>query len=357
MGLDLPDGGHISHGFQTARRKVSEVAHRFESAPYRVDPKSGLIDYDGLERAATTVRPRIIVAGASAYSRLIDYDRMRQIADRSGAFLVADMSHICGLVAANVIPSPLFTCDVVTTTLYKTFQGPLGAMIFFRKKFEERINRAVFPRFQAGSNIWQIFALAVALLHAQTPESKNVQSNILKGAKVLAAGLIEHGYKLVGGGTDNHQVIVDLGRQGLDGAHVERVLELASVACNRNMIPGDEAGLRSGIRLGSAAMITRGLTLPDFDRVAGIAYRAVGIARSVIAQATESEMVRSTPAIGLGKFQDQLMNGSNSHAIIQLRNDLEGWMRHHPPPWAQSYQELTARKRMPLIIDRACTAH
>lgn len=357
MGLDLPDGGHISHGFQTATGKVSEVAHRFESIPYRIDPESGLIDYDGLERVAITVRPRVIVAGASAYSRLIDYDRMRQIADRSGAFLVADMSHICGLVAANVIPSPLSVCDAVTTTLYKTFQGPPGAMIFFRKRFEERINRAVFPRFQAGSNTRQIFALAVALLHAQTPESKNMQSDILKGAKVLAAGLSECGYELVGRGTDNHQVIVDLRRQGLKGAHVERVLELASVACNRNMIPGDEAGLRSGIRLGSTAMITRGLKPPDFTRVADIVHRAVGIARSVIAQATGSEMMKSTHAIGLRKFQDQLMNGSNRHAIAQLRNDVESWMRHYPPPWAQSSQELTVRKSIPLVFHRAGTAY
>lgn len=335
MGLDLPDGGHISHGFQTARGKVSEVAHRFESIPYRVDLESGLIDYDGLERVATTVRPRVLVAGASSYSRLIDYDRMRQIADSCGAFLVADMSHICGLVAARVIPSPLHTCDIVTTTLYKTFQGPTGAMIFFRKEFGERINRAVFPRFQAGPNIQQIFALAVALLHAQTPESKNVQSNMLESAKILAAGLSERGYELVGGGTDNHQVIVDLRKQGLGGAHVERVLELASVACNRNMIPGDEAGSRSGIRLGSTAMITRGLKPPDFDRVADIVHRAIEIARSVMAEATGSKTMKSTPAIGLKRFQDQLMNGSNRQVITQLKNEVESWMQLYSPPWAQ----------------------
>ncbi|KAL9098287.1 MAG: hypothetical protein Q9163_006029 [Psora crenata] len=335
MGLDLPDGGHISHGFRTARGKVSETAHRFESIPYRVDLKSGLIDYDGLERVATTVRPRVIVAGASAYSRLINYDRMRQIANRCGALLVADMSHICGLVAAKVIPSPFHTCDVVTTTLYKTFQGPPGAMILFRKTFEERINRAVFPRFQAGPNLQQIVALAVALRHAQTPESKNMQSNILEGAKLLAAGLSKYGYELVGGGTDNHQVIVNLRRQGLGGAHVERVLELASVAGNRNMIPGDEAGSRSGIRLGSAAMITRGLKPLDFDRVADIVHRAIGITRSVMAEMATSETVKSTHGIELKRFQDQLMNGSNRQAITQLKNEVESWMRHYPPPWGQ----------------------
>ena len=335
MGLDLPDGGHISHGFQTARGKVSEVAHRFESIPYHVDLETGLIDYGGLERVATTVKPRVIVAGASAYSRLIDYDRMRQIADRCGAFLVADMSHICGLVAARVIPSPLDTCDVVTTTLYKTFQGPPGAMILFRKKFEERINRAVFPRFQSGPNIQQIVALAVALLQAQTPKSKNTQSNMLEGAKRLAAGLSKCGYELVGGGTDNHQVIIDLRRQGLKGTHVEAVLELASVACNRNMIPGDEVGSRSGIRLGSAAMITRGLKPPDFDRVADIVHRAVGITRSVMAEVTRSKTLSSTHPIAPKTFRDQLMNGSNRQAMTQLRNEVESWMRHYPPPWTQ----------------------
>ena len=335
MGLDLPDGGHISHGFQTTRGKVSEVAHRFESIPYHVDLETGLIDYGGLEQVATAVRPRVIVAGASAYSRLIDYDRMRQIADRCGAFLVADMSHICGLVAARVIPSPLDTCDVVTTTLYKTFQGPPGAMILFRKNFEERINRAVFPRFQSGPNMQQIIALAVALLYAQTPMSKNTQSNMLEGAKRLTAGLSKCGYELVGGGTDNHQVIIDLRRQGLKGTHVEAVLELASVACNRNMIPGDEAGSRSGIRLGSAAMTTRGLKPSDFDRVADIVHRAVGITRSVMAEVTKSETVNITHPIAPKIFRDQLMNGSNRQAITQLRDEVESWMQHYPPPWTQ----------------------
>ena len=260
---------------------------------------------------------------------------MRQIADRCGAFLVADMSHICGLVAARVIPSPLDTCDVVTTTLYKTFQGPPGAMILFRKRFEERINRAVFPRFQSGPNMQQIIALAVALLHAQMPMSKNTQSNMLEGAKRLAAGLSKCGYELVSGGTDNHQVIIDLRRQGLKGTHVEAVLELASVACNRNMIPGDEAGSRSGIRLGSAAMITRGLKPSDFDRVADIVHRAVGITRSVMAEVTKSETVNITHPIAPKIFRDQLMNGSNRRAITQLREEVESWMRHYPPPWTQ----------------------
>ena len=332
-GLDLPDGGHISHGFRTARGKVSEVAYRFESIPYHINLETDLIDYGGLERVATTVRPRVIVAGASAYSRLIDYDRMRQIADQCEAFLIADMSHICGLVAARVIPSPLDTCDVVTTSLHKTFQAPPGAMILFRKSFEERINRAVFPRLQSGPNIQQIIALAVALLHAQTPISKNMQSNILEGAKLLAAGLGKCGYELVGGGTDNHQVMIDLRKQGLDGAHVEGVLELGSVACNRNMIPGDERGSRSGIRLGSAAMITRGLKPSDLDRVADIVHRAISITRSVMAEVTGSKTVKSTRAIAPKIFRDHLMNGSNRQAIEQLRDEVESWMRHYPPPW------------------------
>lgn len=312
---------------------MSGVAHRFESIPYHVELETGLIEYDRLERVATTAKPRVIVAGASAYSRLIDYDRMRRIADQCGAFLIADMSHICGLVAARVIPSPLDTCDVVTTTVYKTFQGPPGAMILFRKSFGERMNRAVFPRFQAGPNIQQIIALAVALRHAQTQQSKNMQSNMLEGAKLLAAGLSNYGYKLVGGGTDNHQVMIDLRSEGFDGAYVEGVLELASVACNQNMLPGDEVGSRSGIRLGSAAMITRGFKPPDFNRVANIVHRAVGIARSVMAELTEFKTAKSTRPIAPKKFRDHLMNGSNRQAIMQLSNEVESWMQHYPPPW------------------------
>lgn len=278
MGLDLPHGGHLSHGYQLPHKKISMISKYFETLPYRLSEETGLIDYDKLRENALLYRPKIIIAGTSAYSRLIDYARMRAIADEAGAYLLADMAHISGLVAAGVIPSPFEFADVVTTTTHKSLRGPRGAMIFFRKgvrsvdkkgrevqyDLEGPINASVFPGHQGGPHNHTITALAVALRQAQTPEFKTYQEAVLSNAQAFARQLRDGlGYSLVSGGTDNHLVLVDLKPKGIDGARVERVLELCGVASNKNTVPGDVSALKpGGLRLGTPAMTTRGSARP-----------------------------------------------------------------------------------------------
>lgn len=286
MSLDLPHGGHLSHGYQTPTKKISAVSIFFETFPYRVDESTGLIDYDALERNAALYTPKLIVAGASAYSRLIDYPRMRAIADAHGSYLLSDMAHISGLVAAGAIPSPFPYSDVVTTTTHKSLRGPRGAMIFYRKgpkaaapgakpgappatyDLENKINFAVFPGLQGGPHNHTITALATALKQAASPEFKAYQGQVMANCAAFAASLQSKGFTLVSGGTSNHLLLVDLRPQGLDGARVERVCELAGLSLNKNTIPGDKSALiPSGIRMGTPALTSRGFDEGDFGKV------------------------------------------------------------------------------------------
>lgn len=284
MGLDLPHGGHLSHGFMTPKRRVSGTSIYFESMPYRLDESTGLVDYDMLEKTATLFRPKLIIAGASAYPRDFDYPRMRKIADAVGAFLMMDMAHISGLVAASVVGDPFEYCDIVTTTTHKSLRGPRGGMIFFKKdpvlgvELESAINNAVFPGLQGGPHNHTIGGLAVCLKHAQSPEFKNYQEKVISNCRALASRLIELGYKLVSGGSDNHLVLVDLRPMGIDGARVEKILDMASITLNKNSVPGDKSALvPGGIRIGSPAMTTRGFTEKEFIAVADFIHEGVQI--------------------------------------------------------------------------------
>ncbi|KAF2753713.1 SHMT-domain-containing protein [Pseudovirgaria hyperparasitica] len=355
MSLDLPHGGHLSHGYQTPTKKISMVSKYFETYPYRLDEKTGLIDYDKLEEQAILYRPKIIVAGTSAYSRLIDYDRMKSISNKVGAYLLADMAHISGLVAASVIPSPFATADIVTTTTHKSLRGPRGAMIFFRKgvrstdkkgvetlyDLEGPINASVFPGHQGGPHNHTITALAVALQQAQAPEFKEYQNTVLKNARALAERLGNSkdagglGYTIVSGGTDNHLVLIDLKDRGIDGARVERVLELVGVASNKNTVPGDKSAMKpGGLRMGTPAMTTRGFTADDFRRVADIVDRAVTIAVKVDKQAREAaeEKGRKNPA-SVAAFKEYLGEGEDVTDIVQLRQEVEDWVGTFSLPW------------------------
>lgn len=297
MGLDLPHGGHLSHGFMTPKRRVSGTSIFFESMPYRLDESTGFVDYDMLEKSALLFRPKLIIAGASAYPRDFDYPRMRKIADSVGAFLMMDMAHISGLVAASVVADPFEYCDVVTTTTHKSLRGPRGGMIFYRKDpvlgvdLETAINNAVFPGLQGGPHNHTIGALAVCLQHAQSPEFKAYQKQVISNSKALASRLVELGYQLVSGGSDNHLVLVDLRPLGIDGARVEKILDISSITLNKNSVAGDKSALApGGIRIGTPAMTTRGLKESDFIMVAELIHEGVEIARTAKSQAPGAKL-------------------------------------------------------------------
>lgn len=355
MGLDLPHGGHLSHGYQTATKKISAISKYFETLPYRLNESTGLIDYDKLEELAMLYRPRIIIAGTSAYSRLIEYKRMRDITNKVGAYLLSDMAHISGLVAGGVIPSPFPQSDVVTTTTHKSLRGPRGAMIFFRKgvrrvdnkgnkemyDLENPINSSVFPGHQGGPHNHTITALSVALHQAQTQGFKEYQKTVLLNAKALAERLGKPkdkgglGYKVVSGGTDNHLVLIDLKDRGIDGARVERVLELVGVASNKNTVPGDISAMKpGGLRMGSPAMTTRGLQPEDFVRIADIVDRAVTISLDLDPKAisdAESQKVKNPRS--LKAFFEFVGDGNEIREIVELRQEVEKWIGTFSLPW------------------------
>ncbi len=267
MGMNLSHGGHLTHG-----SPVNISGTYYNIVPYGVNPETETIDYNELERLAEEHKPKIIVGGASAYPRIIDFARMAEIAHKVGALLMIDMAHVAGLVAAGLHPSPVPYADIVTTTTHKTLRGPRGGLILCKEKYAKAIDKAIFPGTQGGPLMHVIAAKAVALHEALQPEFKIYQQSILDNCKALAEGLLAEGFRLVSNGTDNHLLLVDVRGQGLTGKEAEHLLDEAGVTCNKNTIPFDPASpfVTSGIRLGTAAVTSRGFKQEDLKEVAAI---------------------------------------------------------------------------------------
>uniref|UniRef100_A0A3Q3BYR6 Serine hydroxymethyltransferase n=1 Tax=Haplochromis burtoni TaxID=8153 RepID=A0A3Q3BYR6_HAPBU len=313
MGLDLPDGGQ------------------------HAQPQTGLIDYDQLEKTARLFRPRLIIAGTSAYARLIDYSRMKKLCAELSAYLLADMAHISGLVAAGAVPSPFEHADLVTSTTHKSLRGARAGLIFYRKgvrsvdkkgrevlyDLQDRVNFAVFPSLQGGPHNHAIAGVAVALKQASTPMFKRYIHQVLLNTKAMANALFKKGYTLVSGGTDNHLVLVDLRPRGMDGARAERVLELVSITANKNTCPGDKSALTpGGLRLGAPALTSRQFKEADFEKVVELIDEGIQIALDV-----------KKKTGNLASFKSFLLEDQDTVSrITELRQRVELFARPFPMP-------------------------
>lgn len=281
MGLDLPSGGHLTHGFQTAKRKISLTSAFFVSKPYTVDD-DGWIDYQQLEQTALEFKPKLIICGYSAYSRDLDYRKFRQIADRVNAYLLCDMAHISGFVVTGELSSPFAYCDVVTTTTHKTLRGPRAGLIFYRKQFENQINNAVFPGLQGGPHQHQIAAIATQMKQVTTPDFKRYIQQVRSNAQTMATELIRLDYKVLTGGTDNHIILLDLRNKGVTGSKVEMVCEQCHISLNKNAVKGDKSALSpGGVRIGTPALTTRGMMEVEAITVAVLFHQCVELAQQV----------------------------------------------------------------------------
>eukprot|EP00030_Apusomonadida_sp_AF-17_P002230 a3076_76.p2 GENE.a3076_76~~a3076_76.p2 ORF type:complete len:469 (+),score=240.31 a3076_76:37-1407(+) len=325
MGLDLPSGGHLTHGFATPTKKVSATSIFFESMPYTVDAKTGLVDYTRLMENAQLFRPKILVAGGSAVPRDWDYKKMREIADSVGAYLFVDMAHYAGLVAAQLLNSPFEYADIVTTTTHKSLRGPRGAMIFCKAEHIERINAAVFPSLQGGPHNNVIAGIATALKQVNTDEFREYATAVKANAKRLGEELTARGHSLMTGGTDTHLVLWDLRPHDLTGSKIEKVFEHAAITANKNAVFGDRsAATPGGVRLGTPAVTSRGMTADDMAVIAEFLDRGVKIALEI--QAT------------VGKQLKDFLPALESHPkIAALHDDVVAFASRFPiPGWARS---------------------
>jgi len=268
LGMSLADGGHLTHG-----AKVNFSGKIYHAVQYGLDPESGEIDYGQVEALALEHRPKMIVAGFSAYSRVVDWQRFREIADKVGAWLMVDMAHVAGLIAAGVYPSPVNIADVTTSTTHKTLRGPRGGFILARSnpELEKKLNSVVFPGIQGGPLMHVIAAKAVAFKEALEPEFAVYQRKVVENARAMADQFMKRGYRIVSGGTDNHLFLVDLIDKGITGKDADAALDAANITVNKNAVPNDPQSpfITSGIRVGTAAITTRGFTVEDATTLAG----------------------------------------------------------------------------------------
>ncbi|KDQ10447.1 hypothetical protein BOTBODRAFT_46982 [Botryobasidium botryosum FD-172 SS1] len=327
MGLGLPDGGHLTHGYYTAKKKISASSIYFQSFPYALDPATQLIDYAELRKKAALFKPRLIICGASAYPRDWEYKTLREIADEHGAYLVCDMAHTSGLVAAQELNDPFEYCDVVTTTTHKTLRGPRAGLIFFNKKrplsadIENRVNMAVFPACQGGPHNNTIAAIATSLLLAAQPEFKTYAKQVVANARALAHELVQHKYTLQTGGTDNHSILWDLRPLKLTGSKVEKICDMVHITINKNAVSGDaSAQVPGGIRLGTSALTSRSMAEADIKQVAEFLHRAVQL--SLELQKTAGSKL----------LKDFVRAAEASAEVKKLKEDVGTFSRSFPLP-------------------------
>lgn len=300
MGMNLSHGGHLTHG-----HPINFSGLEYDIVSYNVDLNTEMLNYDDIERLALKEKPKMIIAGASAYSRTIDFKRFRQIADKCGAYLMVDMAHIAGLVATNYHESPILYADVVTTTTHKTLRGPRGGMILTNNEdIAKKINKIIFPGIQGGPLMHVIAAKAQCFYEALQPEFKTYIKNVIENAKELSNTLIKEGFKIISGGTDNHLMLVDVKSIGVTGKEAEKILEIINITCNKNTIPNEtqSASVTSGIRLGTPAMTTRGFTKKDF--------KEVGLIISEALKNKDNEEV-------LSKLKDRVKALTDSHPLYE----------------------------------------
>ena len=294
LGMSLADGGHLTHG-----SKASISGKYFHAESYGVSRETECIDYDALQKKAEEVRPKLIIGGASAYPRFIDYARMREIADSVGAYLMVDMAHVAGLIAAGVHPNPIPYAHVVTTTTHKTLRGPRGALIFCTEELGKKIDSAVFPGSQGGPLMHVIAGKAVALKEAMQPEFKIYQQQVVRNAAALAESLEKEGVRLVTGGTDNHMMLADVYCCGKTGKEVQQLLDMANITANKNGIPFDTLSVRetSGMRFGSPASTSRGMKEPEMTQIGKLIARLIREGESAVPAAKEEvlEICRRFP--------------------------------------------------------------
>ncbi|KAH7882387.1 glycine hydroxymethyltransferase [Phlebopus sp. FC_14] len=342
MGLGLPDGGHLTHGYYTAKKKMTASSIYFQSFPYGLDPSTQLIDYKGLAQQAKIFKPRLIICGASAYPRDWDYAALKKTCETEGAYLMADIAHTSGLIAAQQLNNPFDYCDVVTTTTalkecsHKTLRGPRAGLIFFRKDgdnykdLEKRVNEAVFPACQGGPHNNTIAAIATALLQVSQPEFKEYARQVISNARTLATCLAEHGYKLQTGGTDNHLVLWDLRPLGLTGSKVEKVCDLLGITINKNAVSGDaSAQTPGGIRLGTSALTSRNMLEVDIKVVAEFLHRAVQLSL-LLQKEAGTKMLKDFVRVATTESEGK----EGAKKVKELRRDVVEFARKWPLPGA-----------------------
>lgn len=318
MGLDLPSGGHLTHGYQVKTggtiKKISSSAIYFNSHSYKIDPITGVIDYDVLQTQCNQVKPKLLICGASAYPRDWDYQRLAVIAKSCNAYLMADMAHISGLVATHEANNPFEYCDIVTTTTHKTLRGPRAGLIFSKKELSNAVDFAVFPSNQGGPHNNTIAAIAVCLKEADTPEFKDYIKNVKCNSKVLCSELTSYGYTIATGGTDNHLLLWDLRPLKLTGSKMEKICDYLNITLNKNSLHGDTSAMNpGGVRIGTAALTTRNFKDTDFVIIAELLHEACKLALEI-----QSTMESKS----LKEFEEYLKTNGK---VKILKNIIKSW--------------------------------